>query len=313
MNRAILIGIVLSVVSQLAYAADDKTAADALITKGLELRRAGRALEAIDLFQRAVAIAPTPRSVGQLGLAESALEHWSDAEEHLDSALASPQDPWVRRNHDALDQALTLVRTHIGQIALTGPAGAAITVSGRSVGTLPLTKAIRTNAGPALVTATAPGFRQFEMSVPVEVGKETQLQIVLDAVAAPPAPLQPVAAPPTPVTPLVPAHPPQQRAESESAWKTWTGASLVAGGAALAAWGIVWIALDGHSSSGTCAAGAGPGCVPVYSTKTAGIILTGVGAAAVITGGILLYSVKAHNADVGLAVGPSSFALAGHF
>ena len=83
MKRAILIGIALAVVSQLAYAADDRAAADALITKGLELRREGRALEAIDLFQRAVAIAPTPRSVGQLGLAESALEHWSDAEEPM--------------------------------------------------------------------------------------------------------------------------------------------------------------------------------------------------------------------------------------
>jgi hypothetical protein len=313
MKRAILIGIALSVVSQLAFAADDKTAADALITKGLELRREGKALDAIDLFQKAAAIAPTPRSVGQLGLAESAIEHWSDAEEHLDSALASPQDPWVRKNHNALDQALTLVRTHIGQIALTGPAGAAITVSGRSLGTLPLTKAIRVNAGPALVTATAPGFRQFEMSVPVEVGKETQLKIVLEPVATPPAPLPAVAANPIPVTPLLPPQPPQQLASPETSWKTWTGASLLAAGAGVAAWGVVWIALDGHSSGGTCAAASIPGCVPVYSTKTAGIIITGVGAAAVITGGILLYSAKAHNTDIGLAVGPSSFTLAGHF
>lgn len=90
MKRAIIIAIVLTVVSQLANAADDK-AADALISKGLELRREGRALDAINLFQKAVAIAPSPRSFGQLGLAESAVEHWSDAEEHLNAALASPK------------------------------------------------------------------------------------------------------------------------------------------------------------------------------------------------------------------------------
>src|SRR5579862_8042611 len=145
MNRAIIIAVVLSVVSSCVYAADDK-AADALITKGLELRRANRALDAIELFQKAVAIAPTPRSFGQLGLAESAVEHWSDAEEHLNVALASPQDPWVKKNRGSLDQALTLVSTHIGQISLTGPAGAAIVISGKSVGSLPLGKPSRVNS-----------------------------------------------------------------------------------------------------------------------------------------------------------------------
>ena len=42
------------------------------------------------------------------------------------------EDPWVRKNHPALQQALTLVGQHIGQIALTGPAGAAVIVSGKA-------------------------------------------------------------------------------------------------------------------------------------------------------------------------------------
>ena len=304
MKRAIIITSVLTVVSSLGYAADDK-AADALITKGLELRREGRALDAIELFQKAAAIAPTPRSFGQLGLAESAVEHWSDAEEHLNTALAAPQEPWVKKNRGSLDQAVTLVRTHIGQISLTGPAGSAVVISGRSVGSLPLGKSIRVNSGPAIVTASAPGFRQFEMSVPIEVGKETQLKIILEPLP-PPTPL--VTAPPMPVTPIRPQH-----SEPRSSWRTWTGASLLAGGGSLAAWGIVWIALDRHSSGGSCSAGAPPGCVPVYDTKTPGIVLTSIGAAAAITGGILLYVAKTHDSDMGIAVGPSSFSLAGRF
>ncbi len=308
MTRVIFITIILAAMARGGYAADDKAAADALITRGVELRREGKTLEAIDLFQRAEAIAPTPRSVGQLGLAETAVERWSEAEEHLASSLATPQDVWVKKNRAALDQALELARTHIGQIALTGHAGAAIVISGKSVGTLPLAKPIRVNAGPALVTATAPGFKQFEMSIPVEVGKETQLKIDLEPLQLPSAPTpaatRPAVVTPGPVAPTETTH---------SAWRTWTGASFLAGGAALAAWGIVWIAIDGHSSSGSCTAGAPLGCRPVYNTKTGGIIFTSVGAGAAVAGGILLYSAKSHDKEVGVALAPTSLTIAGRF
>ena len=308
MTRAFVITIILAAIARVGYAADDKAAADALIAKGVELRREGKTLEAIDLFQRADAIVPTPRSVGQLGLAETAVEHWSEAEEHLASSLATPQDVWVKKNRAALDQAIELARTHIGQIALTGHAGAAIVISGKSVGTLPLAKPIRVNAGPALVTATAPGFKQFEMSIPVEVGKETQLKIDLEPLQLPavPAPVaaRPPAVTPGPVTPVE---------TTRSAWRTWIGASLLAGGAGLAAWGIVWIALDGHSSGGSCTAGAPAGCRPVYNTKTGGIILTTVGAGAAVAGGILLYAAKSHDTEVGVALAPTSLIIAGRF
>ena len=306
MKRATLFTIVFLSAAHAAHAGDDK-AADAMITKGLELRRQGKGLDALEMFEKAHAIAPSPRTFGQLGLAESAVEHWSEAEEHLNSALASPQDPWVRKNHGALDQALTLVGTHIGQLSLTGPAGAAVVISGKIVGALPLAKPIRVNAGPALIAVSASGFKQFEMSVPVEAGKESQLKIVLEPLALPAVP------PPVPVaTPsAAPAaagsdlHPNSARA--------WTGRALLGVGGAAAVWGIVWIALDGHSASGSCSADAPVGCTPVYSTKTAGIVLTSAGVATAVVGGILLYTARDHASEVGLAVGPSSFILAGRF
>jgi len=310
MRRALLITFIVALAADVAHAADDKAAADALITKGLELRREGRALEAIDLFQRADALAPTPRSIGQLGLAEAAVERWSDAEKDLDAALATPEDAWVKKNRAALDQALALARTHVGQIAPTGRTGAAIVISGKSVGTLPLAKPIRVNAGRAVVIATAPGFKQFEMSVPVEAGKETQLKIELEALQLP------AAMPATSVAARAPAvaHLSAPIAETPSrTWRTWTGASLLAGGGALAAWGSVWIAVDGRSSSGPCSAGAPAGCQPVYNTKTAGIILTGVGAAGAVAGGILLHTAKRPGAELGVAVEPGSLTFAGRF
>jgi hypothetical protein len=305
MKPATLFTIIFLSAAHVAYAGDDK-AADAMITKGLELRRQGKGLDALEMFQKAHAIAPSPRTFGQLGLAESAVEHWSDAEEHLASALASPQDPWVRKNHAALDQAFTLVATHIGQLALTGPPGAVVVVSGRSAGALPLQKAIRVNAGPAIVTASADGFKQFEMSVPIEAGKETQLKIALEPLPLPalppPVPAATHAAPPAAGTDL----------HSNSA-RAWTGGTLIGVGAAAAAWGIVWIALDGHTASGSCSAGAPPGCTPLYNTKVAGIVLTGAGVATAVVGGYLLYTSRDHATQVGVAVGPSSFSLAGRF
>src|ERR1700733_5970842 len=114
------------------------------------------------------------------------------------------QDPWVKNHRALVEQALALVASHIGQILLSGPDGASIVISGRSAGTLPLPKPIRVNAGPALVTATASGFKQFEMSVPVEAGKETQLKIVLEANPLAPAPISaPSSA--TAISPLITA------------------------------------------------------------------------------------------------------------
>jgi hypothetical protein len=304
MKRLICLATLLVAAGAATAAPDDKAAAEALVTRGVELRREGKNLEALEMLQKAHAIAPSPRTFGQLGLAEAAVEHWADSEEHLTGALASPEDPWVRKTHATLEQALNLAAGHVGQIAVTGPAGAAIIIAGKSVGSLPLAKAVRVNAGPALVSATAPGFYPFEMSVPVEAGKETQLKVALVASQPPPAP-------PPPAT--VQAAAPGTDLRAHSAWKTWTGTSLVAGGAAVAAFGIVWIAVDGHATSGACSAGAPPGCKPVYDTKTPGIVLTAAGAAAAVGGGILLYSAKTRSSELGVALGPSSLLVRGQF
>ncbi len=301
MKRVILVTMALLGAAHTARAEDEK-AADAMISRGLELRREGKSLDALEMFQRAQAIAPSPRTLGQLGLAESAVDHWAEAEEHLATALQSSEDAWVRKNHPALEQALTLVKTHVGQIALTGPAGATVLVSGKSIGTLPHPAPIRVSEGSAIVTATAPGFKQFMMSVPVEPGKETQLRIALDPVevAAPAA----LSGRPTPGTDL----------RGRDSRRAWTGGTLLGVGAGVAAWGIVWIALDGHGASGgSCSPGAPRGCVPVYNTKTVGWILTAAGAATAAVGGVVLYGARKNGGDVGLAFGPSSVMLGGHF
>ena len=145
--RALVICAVLAVVPPVARAAGPETEADALIARGLELRRQEKRIDALDLFQRAHAIAPSSRTLGQIGLVEASLQHWAAAEDHVTAALATPSDPWVRKNRGFLAQALTTAKGHVGEIEIIGPAGTAISIDGKPAGSLPAIPVIRRAEG----------------------------------------------------------------------------------------------------------------------------------------------------------------------
>src|SRR5450432_505854 len=94
--------------SQVALAPSDEDAVG-LMRQGIELRRAGRDQDALDLFQRAERVAPSPRGLAQIGLAEQALGRWVAANRHLGSALKNQGDPWIARNHAKLEKAARAV------------------------------------------------------------------------------------------------------------------------------------------------------------------------------------------------------------
>src|SRR3954462_15795246 len=85
----------LAIVWQSAQARADAAEVEALISKGNELRRAGTPGPALPYFQKAYELARTPRTAGQLGLAEPAAGYPVDAAEHLAVALQSPNDPSI--------------------------------------------------------------------------------------------------------------------------------------------------------------------------------------------------------------------------
>jgi len=284
---------------------DDRAAA-AMIARGLDLRRQGKPAEALEMFQRAHAIAPSARTLGQMGLVEGTLEHWTDAEDHLTAALAAADDPWILKNKTNLQTALDSVKPHIGQLVFAGTAGAAVTVAGKVAGTLPNVAPVRVAAGTVLVSATASGSKQFVDRITVQGGMQTAVTINLQPVEltappSPPAPSTPTAAPI--ITELHPHY----------SWKTWMGGGLLAVGAGLLTWGIVWIAVDGNHAGGTCADPTLMNCAPVYDTKTLGWVLTAGGAAASAGGGLLLYTSKSSGTDITMSLAPRSFGLAARF
>src|SRR3954464_13795766 len=100
--------IAVMVASESGPARADAAEVEALIAKGNELRRAGTPGPALPYFQKAYELARTPRRARQLGLAELAAGYAVDAEEHLASALQTPDDPSIAKFRKMLTDALTI-------------------------------------------------------------------------------------------------------------------------------------------------------------------------------------------------------------
>lgn len=167
--------------------------ADELLERGIEARRKGRDAEALERFREAYKIDPSPRALAQMGLAEQALGQWMIASQHLRRALSTTDDPWIRKHGAALEQALTEIDSHLGQLDITGiPAGADVLVDGEWVGTLPFSEPLRVSIGTIVVDVRREGY--VPVSRPVKVsanipGREyfSLRPVAPTAVAPPPA------------------------------------------------------------------------------------------------------------------------------
>jgi hypothetical protein len=292
-------------------------AAEALIQQGLKLRREGKPDEALERFRQAHDMAPSPRTYGQMGLVETTLKHWTDGETHLAVALANPDDAWVRKNRAFLDQALSLCRQHIGDLVITGPAGAEVSVAGTAAGTLPAVPALRVAEGSVEVTATASGYEPFKESVKIRAGNRTTVKITMspepvavgqaDAAPQVPSAVEQEPKPPAPDS----TRPPEPESASESHWHTWAGIGLGVVGAGAIGFGIYLIAVDGGCKTLNGTTGM---CLDYYRTKTPGWITAGLGAAALVAGGVIFFTGPSKaTASVALGASPNGLWVVGRF
>ncbi|MES1206705.1 MAG: PEGA domain-containing protein [Pseudomonadota bacterium] len=297
----------------------DGAAAEVLIQQGLKLRREGKPEEALQRFREAHDMTPSPRTYGQMGLVEATLKHWTDGETHLAVALANPDDAWVRKNRAFLDQALSLCREHVGDLVITGPAGAEVSVGGTPAGTLPAVPALRVAEGTVEVTATASGYEPFKTTVNIRAGKRSALRIAMspEPVAAGHADAPPKAASlaaepdakPQEPEPKIGSSPPPT--DDGSHWHTWAGITLGAVGAGAVAFGIYLMAVDGGCKT---LDGTTRKCMDYYYTKTDGWIVAGLGAAALVVGGIVFFTgPSGGGSPVSLGASPNGLWVAGRF
>lgn len=213
---------------------------DDLIRQGVEKRRQQQDEAALDLFRKAYAIEKSPKSAAQMGLAEIALGRWSDAEVHLEEALAGSSHAWIQKNRKTLESSLSNVRDHLGSLQVLGePAGAEVVIEGEVRGTLPLEKPLRVRTGECRFDVRAKGYEPVSRSVQISAGDLTRETVNLSAVSAPEPTANGVQAPETTKTEPSPSGGPTTVEQGEAGIGQGRGRTLRITGLALAGAGVV--------------------------------------------------------------------------
>jgi hypothetical protein len=169
-----------------APARADMAPSDAAIAHGVALRRERKDAEALAEFQRAYALEPTARALGQIALAEAALSQWMTAEIDLLRVMAA-DDPWAARQRDALGVALKEVQGHLGTLDLAGTPDAEVWIDGELSGHLPA-PSLRVVAKRVAVEVRASGFESVRREIDVTVGGTIHEVFLLPPIAASPPP-----------------------------------------------------------------------------------------------------------------------------
>jgi tetratricopeptide (TPR) repeat protein len=180
-----------------AATASSKEEPEEMVRRGLNLRRAGRDDLALALFREALELRSEPRTLAQIGLAEQALGRWTEAEKHLDEALAATGDVWIGAHRLHLEESLAFVRQHVSSLSLEVEAEGAEVAFGDG-GFRPVPQApVRIAPGPVSLRVRAPGRSDVAETVDLSAGTTLLLRLQpAVALALPPA------APPAP-TPLI--------------------------------------------------------------------------------------------------------------
>jgi hypothetical protein len=214
---------------------------EVLVQRGIELRRAGKDDEALVAFQEAEKLAPTlVRTRVHLAATHQALGHWLEADEYLRGVLGEPEDPYVERHRTTLERALEYVDRHIGELEVSGgPAGAAVRLNGRELGTLPLSRAVRVPVGTYELEVSHEGY--YAVKRPVVL---TNRGVVREAVA-----LEPTPPPPPPSAAPVPARGEStvDRGTGSPRWLSWTLTSLAVGAGATTT--VAFLLREKHASN----------------------------------------------------------------
>jgi hypothetical protein len=198
-----------------------------LVESGIALRRAGEDASALASFLRAEQLAPRAARIRvHLAAVYQALGRWEEADRYLGLSLEDPSDPYIVRHQRILADARRTIDSHLASLDVTGsPAGASVSLNGRSRGVLPLARPLRVAAGIYTLEVRLDGYYPVVRSVALPGGELLREEVSLtrsspSVGATGPRPLSPATADP-----------------SSHRWLPWTFAGLAVaatGGATVA-------------------------------------------------------------------------------
>jgi tetratricopeptide (TPR) repeat protein len=184
--RRILLLVALALPAAAAPALAQPAEAERLIKEGLELRKQGQNLQALEYFQRSYKMFPTGRAAAQLGFVQQAVGLSLEAEKNVSTALADETDPWVRRNKTAILTALAEIRAMLGRLIVqTVPPAATVVINGVEVPNASNEEGVLVKPGTNLVEARAAGVGSQSATVTVLAGTTQRITIRLQGPGAP--------------------------------------------------------------------------------------------------------------------------------
>jgi hypothetical protein len=155
----------------------DEPSSEALIERGLDLRQERRDVEALALFEQAQALSPTPRGQAQVALAEQALGRWALAERNLVTALDARGDAWIGSRRAILEQALAVIRSHLGDVEIVGVSVGDVYVDGVPMRDRDARSHLRLEAGKRILEVHAGGMYRVSRTVEVRAGETVRIEL----------------------------------------------------------------------------------------------------------------------------------------
>jgi hypothetical protein len=167
------------------FAAEDAVV-EALIQRGIQLRRDNSDEEALAVFLEAEKQDPTSvRVLLHVVTAAQAAGKWLLADSYMRKVTALESDAYYQRHADAIDVVRRSIAARVGTFqAQGGPDGASVRLDGQLVGTLPMTAPASIEAGAYLMEVHKPGFYRLRRNVTISGGVLTREPVELNRAVA---------------------------------------------------------------------------------------------------------------------------------
>jgi hypothetical protein len=162
--------------------AQESAEVEAILKRGIQLRRDGQDEAALAVFQEAEAQAPNSvRVLLHVATAAQAASKWLLADEYLRRADSHNTDPYYIKYRNEIDEVKSATAARVGHFRAVGePSGAEVILNGQVVGTLPMENPKTLEAGTYVLEVNKPGFYRLRRPIAVPGGVLTRETVELN-------------------------------------------------------------------------------------------------------------------------------------